>query len=147
MGQSIILLCPERWDILSFEPTLECVARSRAAAVVRFERQLQVESKGSGSVLTLREIADRKMCIDDYFENDAPHDPLLHEAVAGMRFYSVGFSDLELARQFIYAFAKTVISTGQHAWVDTDYGWLVSAADVVKEIDRNPMWDWRSAMP
>jgi hypothetical protein len=142
MGQSVVFACPKNWDLARFAPILEDIARAQLATFVNFGAQLQLDSQDRGWTLTVREIVDKKLFIDGYVDNDL-HDEAFREEVPNLRFFSVRFNNFDVARQLVYAFAKKVTSCEQSAWIDTDYGWVVSAAEVVTEIDGDARWDWR----
>jgi len=88
------------------------------------------------------EHSDRAGFVEEYETND-DLDERFRQEVAALRFFSIHFHDLEVTRRFLVAVAREIVSRGETAWIDTDYGRVIHASDLLKRVERNADWDWR----
>jgi hypothetical protein len=65
--------------------------------------------------------------------------------VKALRLFTIRFDDLDVARRFLRDIAQEAVNQGETAWIDTDYGWVIHAWDLLKNTERDERWDWRKA--
>jgi hypothetical protein len=115
-----------------------------AVEVSRFDDQLQVVAKGARWKLILNEVPDTDAAAEEYASN-GDLDERFRQEVALLRFFTIRFDDMDMARRVLRAIAQTAVTRGETAWIDTDYGWVIHASDLLRKVDENSRWDWRHA--
>ncbi len=143
MGQSITVACPLTWNLASFGTVFETIARDDAAKFSKFDDQLQVVAEGGRWNLIVNETSGATAA-EEYASND-DLDPRFRRELGTLRFFTIRFDDIDVTRRVLRAIAQAAVNSGETAWIDTDYGWVIHAWDLLKRIDQDPGWDWRHA--
>ncbi|MFO0641693.1 MAG: hypothetical protein U0183_20885 [Polyangiaceae bacterium] len=144
MGQSVTIACPSTWDLASFGEVFETIACDDAAKFSKFDDQVQVVAADARWKLIVNETSDAAAAAEEYATND-DLDERFRREVGTLRFFTIRFDDVDVTRRALRAIAQAAVSRGEIAWIDTDYGWVIHACDLLKRIDKNPRWDWRCA--
>ncbi len=144
MGQSITIACPSAWKLTSFSKFLEGIAHDERVVFSSFDDQLQIVAKDSRWKLIVSEVADRAAAVEEYASN-ADLDERFREEVVALHFFSVSFDDVDMARRLLRSVAQEFVRRCESAWIDTDYGWVIHARDLLKETANDPRWDWRKS--
>ena len=144
MGQSVTIACPSTWDLAWFGKVFESGACDDAANFSRFDDQLQLVADDARWKLIVNEGADAAAVAEEYATND-DLDERFRREVRTLRFFRIRFDNVDVTRRALRAIAQAAVSSGETAWFDTDYGWVIHATDLLKRTDQNPSWDWRCA--
>jgi hypothetical protein len=72
-------------------------------------------------------------------------DERFRREVGTLRFFTIRFSDVDVARRSLREIALAAVRNGDTVWIDTDYGWVLHAWDFLRRTDQDPRWDWRYA--
>lgn len=144
MGQVVTIVCPAAWNLTSFAKFLEGIAQDELATFSSYDDQLQVVAKDQRWHLILNEVADAQGAAEEY-ESNEDLDERFRGDVGALHFFDVRFNNVDVVRRLIMAIAREAIGHGETAWIDTDYGWVISAADFLQKTDADPAWDWRKA--
>ena len=149
MSQTALIMLPMSWDLNSLA---ECIQRCKGDGQMDIglstaptgKLQLNVQRKG-GPYMIASEIVDRVGAAGDYEDEAFPDE--LRRQFADLRIFFVMFNDFELARSAFRCIALGVTRAGGVGWIDTDYGWVIRARDLIARLDEDPGWDWRTAPP
>jgi len=126
----------------TFVRALEECAHESAAELSTFEEQAQLVASDGAWSIVVTELSERDEAISEYASNDELDERFRRE-VTKCRFFILRFNSIEYARRVLRGVAAEVVRTGTSAWIDTDYGWVVHAWEVVAQTEREPSWDWR----
>jgi len=152
MPQSVTIACQPSWELASFARFLEAIARDEAGKFSAFDDQLQVTIGDAetylGYVVIINEATDRAEIAAEYATFDVFNDPgeRFRREVGKLRFFSVRFRNFDVTRRFLSAIARDVLSRGETAWIDTDYGWIIHMSDFLKKTEEDANWDWRKIL-
>jgi hypothetical protein len=126
----------------SFARFLAAIARDETAEFLNFGDQLQLVAKDARWKLVVNEVADTKAAAEEYGANDNLDERFRRE-VDALRFFVVRFDDVDMTRRLLRALAQEAVGHGESVWIDTDYGWVIHARDLLKRTARDACWDWR----
>jgi hypothetical protein len=146
MSQSIILACATTCDLAVLSGILEPTATQLSASFLRAERETQILGAGHSFYLAVSEVSDPDAMALEY-EADEALDTRFRREVLGLRFYLVRFDEFGAARRVLFEMLARLDELGMTPWVDTDYGWVISGSEMVAQMKRDPLWDWRKAAP
>lgn len=145
MGQMVTIACPHSWDLEVFARPLAGAVGDGAATYSNFRHQLQaLDIEGRWKII-LNEVSDDSAVAAEYAANDDLDEPFRQEA-SGLRFFTLRFDDLDVARQFLREIALIASSAREVLWIDTDYGWVIHSGEFLQEIARDDRWDWRRTL-
>ncbi len=144
MGQSITMACPPSWHLESFVEFLQAVARDEAAQFWKFDGQLEVTAKDARWKLLVDEHSDHAAVAEDYATND-DLDERFRREVGALRFFTIRFDDVDVTRRLLRAIAQKAVGHSETVWIDTDYGWVLHAWELLKRTGEDARWDWRRA--
>lgn len=163
MGQAVIVACPLPLDLGLLDPILRRIAadtgsRVQSVSTQQFQemaREWGVDSPARGAELQLMTDEQSWPLIvsdsgadperaEDYATNE-DLDERFRREIRGLRFFTVRFRDVDLTRRFLREVALQAVSRRDVVWFDTDWGWVISAADFLRRTDEDTRWDWRYA--
>lgn len=144
MGQSVTIACPSTWDLSSFGKFFDTIACDEAIKLSKFDDQLQAVAEDARWKLIVNEASDTAAAAEEYAAND-DLDERFRREVGTLRFFTIRFDDVDVTRRLLRTIAQAAVSSGETSWIDTDYGWVIHARDLLKRTDQNPRWDWRQA--
>lgn len=70
--------------------------------------------------------------------------PALAEALESSQFWTIYFSNYEMARALTLLALDHIGEARSEAWIDNDYGRLIPAEIFHRMLKTRPDWDWRS---
>ena len=142
MSQLVIIACPMIWSLGSFAPYVEAIARQAEGACSITGGKASLQIRCDDWSLVLDEMSRRESVAEGY-ASDPDFDPQFRAAAKDLRFFVLDFDNLEVARRLLQEIARDAVQRGESVWFDTDYGWVIHSAKLLKEIDDDPQWDWR----
>ena len=143
MGQSIIIACPLGWKLADFSECLADCAPENGASLYESEKEVQLHSDDLEWKVLVDEMSDRKEIVEDYESND-DLDPRFRIVVRTLKFVNVRFGgNFSIVRDFVKIVCEKSILRDEEVWIDTDYGWVIQASELLEHIGRDPSWDWR----
>lgn len=142
MSQSIILLCRRTWSLSTIQRVAIDVGASFRGSVTIEDQVIQLASPDHSSWLTVEECFDREVIIEEY-EREFELDAELKRLVRQLRFFAVDFNDFEYAQCLVRLASKAASSVGEQVWIDTDYGWIMSGDEYLRNSGNSFFLDWR----
>jgi hypothetical protein len=140
MPQSVTIASPSHWTLDSIGEQLKQFAIGASAEYASFDDQIQ--ASGPDWSLVVTPVVRAAMAIEDYATND-DLDVAFRETVSSMRLFSIRFSEIASTRRFLSLLAHAAVDQRGAIWIDTDYGWVTSGENYLKQVALNPNWDWR----
>ena len=114
--------------------------------IKQFEDQIEITTPQE-TWIRVREMpdCDPEIAFDnkgEYISNQSLN-AIFRNEIADLRMFVVRFNDLEITRGLLQHLMSEIINDRDIAWLDTDYGWVISARDFLARIAQDPNWDWR----
>ena len=141
MGQSVTIACSSRWELANFEEFLKPELYEEPAVLSAFPGQVQLVASGMWTIV-VNQVAAPADAAEEYASNE-DLDIQFRHAVRALRFFVVRFSDINPTRILLREFARAATTQHESAWLDTDYGWVISVDDFLHRLAENSTWDWR----
>src|SRR5678815_2012352 len=146
MGQAIVLALAKSWEFAALAEYLATGDFSHSSTFTYQQNYLKISTSERGWVQTENMLIDQPDHDDDYRAEYESDDYLCEEFrrdVASLRFFTFRFNDIALMRNVLRWIMRCVVDRKELGWFDTDYGWVVSAEDFLRNTDQDPDWDWR----
>ena len=148
MGQSIVLAVPKAWDFASLAECLDLKDLDKVYAISGDSNYLRISTPTGGWAQTDNP-ADKDLNHDNDYRVDYETNDYLckdfRKDVAGLRFFSFRFNDISLMRRVLVCVMRQTVAHNEIGWIDTDYGWVVSAREFLHKVEQEPNWDWRTS--
>ncbi len=142
MPQSIVMICPKEMSINTIKDNLPEIWESHVTFVSREAGQLQFHGPDMSWYVRIDEYEDTNAAADEYRTWDVVDDALRTSLAGGMAFFSVDFSDFQIAKSLIADILGDVRVDLSKMWIDNDYGNLIPAR-LFLEMIKDQHSDWR----
>lgn len=143
MPQSMTLACPPRWTLDTFAPVVAEVCLLHDGELRRTERGLQATAWADHWRFVLEPPHRHPDAYAEYSTTEWL-DPRFRVEVRDLVFVTIVFAGaIDSLRDLVRLFADDVVRHDETAWVDTDYGWVIHAADFLARTANGAPWDWR----
>lgn len=146
---SVALALPSRWGIALLARSFNMQDRSEHETIKLIDDKL-ILSIPEVIWMTAEEMPDRDMATGHYYKDNYKSNSSLDEQfrrdISELRLFRIRLNDIESARLVLRRIMQQVINSGESAWIDTDYGWVISAKDFLLRTDQDPNWDWRTPL-
>lgn len=143
-----MIATPLGWTLGLIAEVLDTHRALRFDEIKIFDPQIEVRSHGLSQVV-IEELSDHEPDVDADFKEEYVSaltlDEQFREQVNAMRLFSVRFNDITLMRDVLRCIVKEILDKREIAWIDTGYGWVISAQDFWARTDEKSDWDWRFA--
>lgn len=144
MTQSVMLICPTT-------VTLKDICRMLSEQwsqnmFVHPDRCTIQTGKNSTIYVSIHELVPADEVRDEYLcDDDIP--ARIREKLQDTVFFTFGYNDHSFCGSVIQYLLSELENVRDRVWLDNDYGTLIPADTVLKELRANPAWDWRRYSP
>lgn len=148
MGQSVIIALPQEWNLKHIRECLESHFQAEQLNVTLFEDQLDISiAETAWARLSEMPDIDPSTGYDNKndFISDETIDQRFRTELEHLKLFMINFNDIGLARTILLYISREILENNSTAWIDTDYGRVISTGSFLVEVDRDPGWDWRTA--
>ena len=144
MPQSLVLICPDSVCLSSLELKMKGRFEVKNVKIGEGYQELQINSDDLSTRLSIGEIVDRLEAVDDYKENDLLSSEFREGIDETYRCFLIGFNDLLAIKGLVLFLVRHFEDIFKMGWIDTEYGYVLSAAKFCSNMSEDSDWDWRS---
>lgn len=112
MGQSVTIGCPTTWDLAVVGKLVETAVCDDAVELSTFDDQVQLIARKRRWTLIVNEVRDAQAAAEEYTANDDLDERFRGEART-LRFFSIRFDDVDVARRSLCAIARAAVGKGR----------------------------------
>ena len=145
MTMSLTLICPDTVSLSLIVRILNEEWEGVLYTNSLGDPEYQINDSGVG--IRIYEYTPSSEMFEDYSTNEFLSQNFTKSLMESHRYFDIGFRSFEFAKDVIEVLLISLLEETTDIWFDSEYCWVLRGKDILRLIQNNPGFDWRTEKP